>query len=122
MDMLRDLKNHLIYDCLFATPDVLADPLEILTATKRPPVPKCMTGGCRQAAFNLLLNMSYNNPQLWNEILIDLQEIHDKRMNEVDVCCICCIAHCHIDTLCLFFVQMLLYVVCHRDILCDGNR
>ena len=47
-----------------------------------------MTSDSRQAAFNLLLEISKNNPQIWNEVLIDLQEIHDKRMNDIgdDVC------------------------------------
>ena len=91
MDLIRDLKNELIQNCLFATPDPFSpDPLAILTAPKRPPIPKCHTSLSRQAAFNLLLECSKNNHQIWNEILMDLQEMHDKRMNDIgsSVCCI----------------------------------
>ncbi len=46
-------------------------------------IPKCRTRASRQCAFNLLLELSSDNPQIWNEILMDLQEIHNKRIGEI---------------------------------------
>eukprot|EP01084_Bolivina_argentea_P154977 270119_1 len=81
--IIRPLKKELIFNCLFAVPDPFDNPLGILSAPKRPPIPKCMTFKSRQTAFNLLLEISKNNLIIWNEILENIQDIHDKRMNDI---------------------------------------
>eukprot|EP01083_Nonionella_stella_P126876 384305_1 len=87
MKLMRQLKNELIFNCLFAVADPFCDdPVGVLNGSVATPRAKCQTSASRAAAFDLLVEIAAkNSPQLWNEMLTDFLEIHSRRMSSVDL-------------------------------------
>ncbi|ETO12295.1 Ubiquitin carboxyl-terminal hydrolase family protein [Reticulomyxa filosa] len=80
---ITELQNELLLKCLFDFPDPKKDTKENLTADHLPPIPKCKTSTSRKAAFDLLFELCKDNAAVWYEVLMCLEQLHEKYVKEL---------------------------------------